>query len=82
MIREKKEGIHTCDYAYGKIKDVTIRKNQERISIHCKKCGDQLKEDEVDPKMLKLIQNDTRRTNTGRSEGRGYRGREKNRRRH
>ena len=46
---EKKEGIHQCFYAYGKIKDVSLRNKTE---IHCRRCGDRLKEDEVNQKCL------------------------------
>ncbi len=44
---------HICRFYKGKIKDVTIRKLYK--SIHCKKCGKELQDSQVDPYTLGLV---------------------------
>lgn len=44
---------HICDYYEGKIKDVTIRRSKK--TIHCRRCGKELKREEVNPKIYKKI---------------------------
>ena len=61
--------IHECNYYSGRISDVTVRRIDGRTSIHCRRCGEALTEEQVDPKMLKQIKSkneQTRRTNRGR----------------
>ena len=50
--------IHECKYYTGKISDVTLRNDG---TIHCKKCGEQLKDSQVEATMLAFIKNKLRR---------------------
>ena len=50
--------IHECKYFKGKISDVTLRRER---TIHCKKCGEELKDSQVEPKMLAFIKNKLKR---------------------
>jgi len=44
--------IHECEFCKGKIGDVTLRKSCGIVTIHCRRCGERLKESQVDPKIL------------------------------
>jgi hypothetical protein len=44
---------HDCKFYYGIIKDVTLRKSSK--SIHCRRCGDKLLDEQVEPSMLRKI---------------------------
>ena len=46
--------IHECEFYKGKIEDVTVRR-YGRLSIYCRRCGLELLDKEVNPKMLKKI---------------------------
>ncbi len=50
--------IHECKYFKGKISDVTLRRER---TVHCKKCGEELKDSQVEPNMLNLIKNKLKR---------------------
>ena len=47
--------IHECKFYKGQIQDVSTRRRDGSMSIHCRSCGEELKDEEVNPKMLKLI---------------------------
>lgn len=46
---------HECYFKKGKIIDVTVRDNKWNFSIHCRQCGSELKQHQVEDKMLERI---------------------------
>ena len=47
--------IHECEYYIGRISDVTVRSSDGIFSIHCRRCGEKLKENQVHPDILNKI---------------------------
>ena len=53
------EGKNVCKYFNGKMVDVAMRGN----SVHCRRCGAQLSEDQIEEKTLEIIKEKINKNN-------------------